>query len=82
MHLDHDHRKREDICFLAVCSLLVQDLRRSPSHSVAMITYGGPYGIQVLSDHSKPKIRDPRATGGICKDVRLAGCQYDGERGL
>ena len=32
-----------------------------------------------MSDCSKTKIRDPRTTGGIHKDVLLAGCQCGDE---
>ena len=33
--------------------------------------------IEVLSDRSKTKIRDPCATGGINKDIWLETCQYN-----
>ena len=74
-HLDHDHCERENIRFFAVRPLLAQDLRRGPSRGVTPITQGTPYGVLILSDHSKTEIRDLCTTGGIHKDVRLAECQ-------
>jgi len=38
MYLDRDHRERENIRFLAVCSPFIQDLWRSPSSEVGGIT--------------------------------------------
>ena len=81
-HLDYDHRKRENISFLAVCPLLVQDLRRSPSPDMALIVRGAPDGIQVLGDLGETKIRDPRMVVGIQKNIRLNTRQYAGKTGL
>ena len=36
-------------------------------------------GIEVSSDRSKTKIRDPCVAGGIHKDVWLDTCQYGGK---
>ena len=74
-HFDHDHRERENVRFLAVCSL-VQNLWRSPSWGVTTLTRGALHGIQVLGDHSKPKIYNARSIRVIYKDVWLAGCQH------
>ena len=76
--LNHDHRKREGVRFLAIC-FPAQDLWRSPSHGVTVVTRGTPHGIQVLSDRSKAKIRDPRMTEVVHKDVWLVECQCNSE---
>ena len=60
-NLNCDHRKRENIRFLAICPPIIQDLWCNPS-----------YRIRVLSDHGETKVGDPCATGGVHKDVRLA----------
>ena len=75
MHLDHDHRKSENVRFLAMCPL-VYDLWHSPSQGVTMLTRGTLHGIQVLSDCSETKIHDMRSAGVIYEDVLLARCQY------
>ena len=81
-YLDHDHRERENVRLFAMFPFLFQDLWCSPSRSVAVITRGAPYRIQILSDPSKTKIRDPRAARGIHKDIWLDTCQYGGNAGL
>ena len=81
-YLDHDHRERENVRLLAMFPFLFQDLWCSPSRSVALTTRGAPYRIQILSDPSKTKIRDPRAARGIHKDIWLDTCQYGGNAGL
>ena len=74
--LDRDHRKCEDVPFLAVCPPLVQDLRCNPSSTVTVLSFGAPDRIQVLSDHDETKVRDPRMAGGVHKDIWLDGRQY------
>jgi len=74
-YLNHDHRKRENIRFSAVCSHLIQNLWRSPSRGLILIVRGASYGIQVLGDHGKAEIRDPRMARGIHKDIWLDTCQ-------
>jgi len=76
--LDHDHRERENVRFLAGFTP-VQDLWRSPSRGVSMLTRGGPHGIHVLSDRSQTKICNSRSTGVVHKDVWLAR-YHDGEK--
>jgi len=75
-YLDHDHRERENIRFFAVCPLLGQDLRRSPSRGVPLIIRRTSHRIQILRDRGEAKVRDPRAAGGIHKDIGLGSCQY------
>ena len=70
-YLDHDHRERENIRFLAVGSLLLQYLWCGPSRSMTLIIRGASDGIQVLSDRSKAEIRDPRMVGVIHENIRL-----------
>ena len=82
MHLDHDHREGENVRFFAMYPLLIQDLRRGPPRSVALITRTASYRIQVLSDPSKPKIRDSCVAGTIHKNIWLMGRQYGGKTGL
>jgi hypothetical protein len=81
MYLDHDHREGENVRFLAVCPL-AQDLWCSPPCSVAMLTRGALYGVQVPSDRSEAKIRQARVTGIIHKDIWLGMCQCRGETRL
>ena len=77
-YLDHNHRKRENIRFLATYPL-VQDLWCSPSRGVTVMMRGALCGIQVLSYHSEAEIRDARMTGVIHKDIWLVGYQRGGE---
>jgi hypothetical protein len=67
--LDHNHCERENICFFAICSLFVQDFRRSPSTDMTLIIQDILYGVQVLSDRSKTKTCDPRMIVGIQKYI-------------
>ena len=76
-NFDDDHSERENVRFLAIYPLSVQNLWRSPSRYVALI--GTRYGIRISSNCGKTEIRDPRATGGINKDVLLGMCQREGE---
>ena len=73
-YLNRYHCKRENIRFLAVRPLFAQDLWCSPSCSMTMITGGASNRIEVLSDCSKTKIRDPCVASGIHKDIRLDTC--------
>jgi len=79
--LDHDHRERENVRFLAIRPLL-QDLRRSPPRGVAVMTRRARYGIHILSDCSEAEIRDACMTGVVHKDVRLVECQHGIETGF
>jgi hypothetical protein len=81
-YLDHDHRERENVRFFAICPLLVQDLWRNPSRGMTVVSRGASHGIQVLSDRSKTKIRDPCVAGGIHKDIWLDACQCGGKTGF
>lgn len=63
-YLDHDHRKREDVRFLAKRPL-VQHLRRGPWHSMSMLMR------DALSDPSQAKIHDAGVTRVVDEDVCL-----------
>jgi len=69
-YLDHDHRERENVRFLAIFPPL-QDLWRSPSWGVAVTTRSARFRIQISSDRSEAKIRDACTTRVIHKDVGL-----------
>ena len=79
-HLNHDHCKRENICFLAVL-LLLPNLRGSPLITEAVLEGRSLYGIRVLSDLSEPKIRDENMTSVLYKDIGLVKCQCGMKRG-
>ena len=81
-YLDHDHRERENVCFLAVCSLLGQDLWGSPSRGMALVSGSVPHRIQALSDCRETEIRDPRMAGVIHEDVWLGTCESGRKTGL
>ena len=81
-NLDHDHSKGKNISFLAVCTLLLQDLWCSPPRAMTVLTRGGPHGVQVLSNRGEAEIGDACATGIIHEDVWLAKRQHDGEARL
>jgi len=49
---------------------------------MTLILRGASHGIQILSDRGKAKIRDPRATNVIHKDIRLDTCECGGKKGL
>ena len=74
-HLDHDHRKRENVHFLVVFRLF-PNLRRGPPHAEVILARNAPHGIQVPSDLSETKIGDAHMTGVFHQDVGLAGRQY------
>jgi hypothetical protein len=76
LYLNRDHRESEDVRFLAVRPLFVQDLWRSPSCGMTLLFRSTSHGIQVLSGSSKAEIRDPRVVVGIHKDIWLYTCQY------
>lgn len=71
MYLDHDHCERENIRFFAIPPLLAQDLRSTPSRSMAPINRGASHGIQAMGDRSETKIRYACAASGIQKDIWL-----------
>jgi len=71
-YFDHDHRERENVGFLAVCPLLLQDLWRHPPWGVVTLKRGALDRIQVLSDHSEAEIHNARMTRVVHKDVCLA----------
>jgi hypothetical protein len=76
--LDHDHRERENIRFLAMCPP-VQNLWCSPSRGVTMLMRDTLYGVQVSSDRSEAKVRETCMTGVVHKDVWLDVCQCGGK---
>ena len=51
----------------------------APSCSEITLILGASHGIQVQSDSSEAKVRDPRITGVVHEDVRLGTCQYGRE---
>ena len=67
--LNHDHRERKDIRFLAKCPPVCQDLRCNPPHTVTVLVWSVPHRIQVLSDHGETTICDQCAAGDVHKDV-------------
>jgi hypothetical protein len=69
-YLDHDHRKRENIRFFAVCAS-IQDLWRSPSRGMAVLKRAAPRGIQALSDRGEAKIRDACVAEVVYKNIVL-----------
>ena len=80
-YLDHNHRKRENIRFLATYPL-VQDLWCSPSRGVTTLTRGAPRGIQILGYCGEAKIRNTCITRVVHKDVWLAGESISGKTGF
>ena len=74
MHLDHDHRKRENIRFLAVCPHVVQNFGCSPPRSMAPIFRSTSNRIEVLSDSGEAKIREQCTVVPIDEDIRLDTC--------
>jgi hypothetical protein len=80
-HLDHDHRKSENVRFLAM-SPPIQDFWCSPSPGVTMMGLGTPDRIQVLSNRCETEICETRVTGIIHEDVWLGAYQCDGETKL
>jgi len=81
--LDHDHRERENVSFLAIRPLR-EDLWSSPSRGVAVMARGARYRIHILSDRSEAEIRDARMTRIIHKDIwlRVDGCECGVKQGL
>jgi len=77
-YLDHDHRERKNVRFLARRPR-AQHLWRSPSRGVALLKRGALDGFQVLSYRSEAKIRDACVTRVVHKDIRLVECQHGGE---
>ena len=77
MYLNHDHRERENVRFLAMLSFN-QYFWCSPSWGETTLTLDTPYGIRVLSHHSEAKVRDTRITRVVHEDVWLDTCQYSG----
>jgi len=67
-YLNHDHRERENVRFLAICPF-IQEFWRSPSHGVAVLSWGASDGIQVLSDFGKAEVRDAGFAGAVHEDV-------------
>ena len=63
-HLDHDHRERVNVSFLAIISLYPH-LWRDPQIRRA------PRGIQDFGDLGEAKVRDQYVTGIFHKDVGL-----------
>ena len=75
-YLDHDHRKGENVRFLAVFPI-TPNLGRGPLqlHTEAVLKRRVLHGIQVFGDLCKAEIRDPNVTGVLHQDVELVGCQ-------
>ena len=72
-YLDHDHRERKNIRFLAICSRVIRDLWCRPLCS--LIIEETSLGIRVLGHRGETKIRDPCPARVVHKDVRLYMCQ-------
>ena len=68
-HLDHDHRKRENIRCFAIYPLFAEDLRRSPSCGVITVIRSTSDGIWVFSNRGETKICNPRVASGVYKDI-------------
>jgi len=72
-YLNHDHGERKNISFFAICSSLMQNLRRCPSYS--LVVGEGSLRVWILRHHSKTEIRDSYLTRVVHKDVWLYRCQ-------
>jgi len=84
-HLNRDHRERKNVGFFAVWPLLVQDLWRSPSRGMTLVTQSDPRGIQIWSGRGQAgqaEIRDPCITNTIDENIRLDTCRYSGKIGF
>ena len=79
-YFDHDHRERENVCFLAVCSLPVKYLWRSKSNGVVQRT--ARCGIPEFTDRRETEICDSCVTGTIHQDIWLDTCQFGRKTGL
>ena len=60
-HLDHDHRKGENIRLRAAFRPTIQDFWRGPSRETD----------RVSTDRGKTDVRDPCVTVGINEDIGL-----------
>jgi len=68
-YLDHNHRKRIDIGLLTDWTFPIQNLRRSPSHGMAICDrFSNP---KFWSDGGKAEVGQSCMTGFIHKDARL-----------
>ena len=81
-YLDHDHHEGENIRFLAVCPLVIQDLRRSPPRGMTLIVRGALRRVRIRSDRREAEVRDPRVVVGVQENIRLDACQHGGKTGF
>ena len=82
-HLDHDHRKGENIRFLAMFPPTIQDFWRGPSCGVNPgMARAASYKVPVLNTRGKANVRDPSATIGIDEDIGLCRRQKGDQVGL
>ena len=80
-YLDHDHRERENIRFLAGIPSFY-DFWCGPSRSVTPLVRRVSYGMRVLSDNSDAKIRQPCMRGtfnNVHKNIHLVGRKWSCE---
>ena len=75
-YLNHHHCEGENVCFLARYSL-IQDLWRSPSGGMTVLSCVARPGIQVFSDHGEAKIHKTCVARSIHEDVLLDTGHYD-----
>ena len=68
-YLNHDHRKKENICFLARRPLPVQDFWCSAFCVMAWPFQGAQRSIQVLNYPSEAEIGDSRMVGVVYEDI-------------
>ena len=77
-HLDHDHRKGENIRFLAMFPPTIQDFWCG----VDPVVRAASCKVPVLSNRGKAYVRDPCVTVEINEDIGLRRRQKDDQVGL
>ena len=75
-HLNHNHRERENVRFIAIFPL-VPNLRRDPPHREAILNRSTPHRMRVFGDLRETKVRDAYVTRVFHKDVGLVRCKWD-----